>query len=79
MLKRLCDAGLYIRLSKCEFNAQHVSFVGFIVSPHRVEMEPDRIRTITKWPMPTSYCDIQVFLRFANILLQVYRELLEEY
>ncbi len=29
-------------------------------------MEKDRIATVEEWPMPDSYCDIQVFLGFAN-------------
>ncbi len=33
-------------------------------------MELDRIKTVTEWPMPTSYCNIQVFLGFVNFYRQ---------
>jgi hypothetical protein len=45
---------------------QHVSFVGFIVTPEWVEMEPDRVWTIAEWPEPVSHCDLQDFLGFAS-------------
>ncbi len=70
VLERLHDAGLYLKLSKREFNAQRVGFVGFIVTADGVEMELDCIQTITKWPMPASYRDIEVFLGFANFYHQ---------
>ncbi len=63
---KLQEAGLYLKLSKCEFNMQRISFVSFIITQGGVEMEPDRVRTIAEWPEPKSHCDIQVFLSFAN-------------
>lgn len=29
-------------------------------------MDPSRVSTIEEWPVPKSFCDIQVFLEFAN-------------
>ncbi len=66
VLSKLQEAGLYLKLSKCEFEMQRISFVGFTVTPEGVKMEPDRVRTIAEWPEPASHCDIQVFLGFAN-------------
>jgi hypothetical protein len=66
ILAKLQEAGLYLKLSKCKFKMQLISYVGFIVTPEGVEMEPDRVRMITEWPEPTSHRDIQVFLGFAN-------------
>jgi hypothetical protein len=64
--KRLCDKRLYLKFSKCEFNAKRIGFVGFIVTPEGVDIEPDHTKAITEWPMPASYCDIEVFLDFAK-------------
>jgi hypothetical protein len=66
VLAKLQEAGLYLKLSKCEFNMQRISFVGFIITPEGVKMEPDRERTIAEWPEHESHRDIQVFLGFAN-------------
>jgi hypothetical protein len=66
VLVRLQEAGLYLKLSKCKFEMQCISFVGFIVTLEGVEMEPDRVRTILEWPESASHRNIQVFLGFAN-------------
>ncbi len=66
VLAKLQEAGLYLKLSKCKFNMQRISFVSFIITLEGVEMEPDRVRTIAEWPEPESHRDIQVFLGFVN-------------
>jgi hypothetical protein len=66
VLKRLRNAGLCLKLSKCKINTKHIRFVSSIATSKGIKMEPDRIRTISEWPMPASYRDIQVFLEFAN-------------
>jgi hypothetical protein len=43
ILAKLQEAGLYQKLSKCEFQMQWISFVRFIMAPEGVEMEPDRV------------------------------------
>ncbi len=35
---KLQEAGLYFKLSKCEFNMQRISFVGFIITMEGIEM-----------------------------------------
>jgi hypothetical protein len=66
VLTRLREYGLTCKLSKCEFHATSTSFLGFIISPDGISMEPDRVAAITEWPIPTSVHDIQIFLGFAN-------------
>jgi hypothetical protein len=66
VLEALLQADLYLKLHKCEFNAQEIGFVGFIITLKEVDMEKDCIATIEEWPMPDSRRDIQVFLGFAN-------------
>jgi hypothetical protein len=66
VLSRLREYGLTCKLSKCEFHATSTSFLGFVISPDGVSMEPDRVDAITEWPIPTSVHDIQIFLGFAN-------------
>jgi hypothetical protein len=75
--ERLKAAGLFMKLSKCQFYAKRIGFVGFIITPDGVEMEPDRIRTISDWPAPQSHRDIQVFLGFANFYRRFIRNFLK--
>jgi hypothetical protein len=75
VLERLQEHELYVKLEKCEFHVQETRFLGFIISPNGVAMDPDRIKTIVDWPVPKSLYDIQVFLGFANF----YRRFIEGY
>ena len=38
-------------------------------------MDPERVSTIRKWPVPTTHRDMQVFLGFANF----YRRFIRQY
>jgi hypothetical protein len=44
----------------------HVEFLGFIVTPAGIVMDPVRVKAIEEWPELESYRDIQVFLGFVN-------------
>ena len=75
VLERLRIASLYVNLEKCEFHTKSVDFLGFVVTPAGVVMDPERVKTIAEWPAPLSYRDIQVFLGFANF----YRRFVSHY
>jgi hypothetical protein len=75
ILQKLLSAGLFVKLEKCEFHVQKVSFLGFIITPEGISMDPERILTIADWPVPESVLDIQVFLGFCNF----YRRFIEGY
>src|SRR5437667_3411044 len=73
--QRLQDAGLHLKLSKCEFHVQTVSFLGYIISPKGISTDPVKIDSILSWPTPTCVLDIQTFLGFANF----YRRFIRNY
>ena len=50
VLSQLREYGLTCNLRKCEFHASSLSFLGFVISPEGVSMDPDRIVAITEWP-----------------------------
>jgi hypothetical protein len=75
VLSLLREYGLTCKLSKCEFHVSSVSFLGFIISPDGISMEPDRVMAITEWPILISAHDVQIFLGFANF----YRRFIEGY
>ena len=75
ILERLRGAGLYAKPSKCAFYQKEVEFLGYILSPDGVSMDPKRVRTVEEWPKPQSYYDIQVFLGFCNF----YRRFIQGY
>ncbi|SOV09439.1 uncharacterized protein UDID_18602 [Ustilago sp. UG-2017a] len=57
---------LFAKLSKCEFHTKTVEFLGYIIKPTGIEMDPGKVRTVKEWPMLASIHDIQWFLGFAN-------------
>lgn len=75
ILQILLDHGLYVSLEKCKFHVQEVNFLGFLITPNGIAMEPERVATINEWPVPTSLLDIQVFLGFCNF----YRRFIKAY
>ncbi|KAJ1600992.1 hypothetical protein NDA14_005820 [Ustilago hordei] len=66
VLTRLRSNRLFAKLSKCEFHAKTVEFLGYIIKPTGIEMDPEKVHTVKEWPMPESIHDIQRFLGFAN-------------
>ena len=66
VLQLLSDAQLQVNLEKCEFGVEKVEFLGYIISPEGVSMDPAKVAVITSWAVPTCVRDIQVFLGFAN-------------
>uniref|UniRef100_A0A671VHH1 Uncharacterized protein n=2 Tax=Sparus aurata TaxID=8175 RepID=A0A671VHH1_SPAAU len=66
VLKRLLDNDLYVKAEKSVFHADTVSFLGFIVAPGRVQMDPAKVSAVADWPTPDSRKKVQQFLGFAN-------------
>src|SRR5437773_1056722 len=75
VLQKLLEHGLFVKLEKCQFSVQEISFLGFVISPQGISIDADRISTISEWPVPRSVTDIQVFLGFANF----YRRFIDGY
>ena len=52
-----------------------VKYLGFILSPNGLSMDPSKVSTILEWPEPRKVKDIQSFLGFANF----YRKFISDY
>ena len=48
------------------FHADTVSFLGFIVAPGSVQMDPAKVSTVPEWPIPDNRKKVQQFLGFVN-------------
>ncbi|XP_029114156.1 uncharacterized protein lrfn4b, partial [Scleropages formosus] len=66
VLQRLLQNRLYVKLEKCEFHKQKVSFLGFILTRDGIAMDPGKVQTIQQWPRPTTTKALQRFLGFSN-------------
>src|SRR6266478_6331703 len=66
VLRCLQKAGLYVNPKKCNFHMDTVEYLGFILTPTGLHMDPAKVATIQNWPEPRNICDVQSFLGFAN-------------
>jgi hypothetical protein len=49
VVRRLTEAGLQIDVHKCEFETTRTKYLGLIVSPGGIQMDPAKVKTIRDW------------------------------
>jgi transposase InsO family protein len=75
ILRTLRDNNLFCKPEKCQFEVEEVEYLGFIISPNGIGMDPGKLRAVAEWPTPRNLRDIQSFLGFANF----YRRFIQGY
>ena len=66
VFQRLRLAGLRLKPSKCAFFQRSVTYLGHVVSREGVSTDPEKVRKVASWPVPSSTKEIQSFLGFAS-------------
>jgi transposase InsO family protein len=74
VVKRLRDAGLQIDINKCEFETPRTKYLGLIITPEGLEMDPEKVAAIDNWLPPGGVKDLQKFLGFANFYRRFIRD-----
>ena len=74
VFKRLRDAGLTLKPSKCVFFQTKVSYLGHIISRDGVSTDPTKISQVEKWPIPQSAREVQQFLGLAGYYRRFVRD-----
>ncbi|KAH3764399.1 Transposon Ty3-I Gag-Pol polyprotein [Pelomyxa schiedti] len=62
VLVRLDRANLHIRLSKCDFAKVELQYLGHMVSPQGIRINPTLIQAVADFPKPQCVKDVQSFL-----------------
>ena len=75
VLKILMKHELYLKTEKCEFETQKLEYLGVIIRPDRIEMDPIKLTGIKAWPVPTSAKHVKQFMGFCNF----YRKFIKNY
>jgi len=70
----LRELGLYAKAEKCYFRVTEVGLIALVNRPDGIAMEWDSISTIEDSPTSDSVRDLQVLLRFTNVLWQLIRQ-----
>ena len=66
---------LYLKLQKCAFNVEEVEYLGMVITPGRIAMDPAKLAGIADWPVPLNMKQVRSFLGFANF----YRRFINRY
>jgi hypothetical protein len=66
VIKTLQDAKLLVEPEKCEFHKHEVVFLGHIIRPNEIAMEPCKVDAVREWPKPDNLKAVQAFVGFAN-------------
>ncbi|KAI7948528.1 hypothetical protein MJO29_010193 [Puccinia striiformis f. sp. tritici] len=66
ILTKLREYSLKASLKKCQFFQTQVQFLGFIISSQGLRMDPLKLDTILKWPVPETLKGLRRFLGFCN-------------
>jgi hypothetical protein len=58
--------GLTLKATKCEFHTHKMEYLGYIIAPEGISMDPKKVRVVEEWKEPTNVKGVQSFLGFAN-------------
>ena len=58
VLQRMKELDLYLKLEKCSFNVSEVEYLGMIVKPGSLAMDPVKVAGIADWPIPSTVKDV---------------------
>ena len=61
VLERLREEKLLINLKKCSFAKRELVYLGFVVSPEGLKMDPEKVKAILEWPTPRSATEMRSF------------------
>ena len=57
---------LYVNVKKCSFDVTELDFLGYILTPEGVKMDPAKVEPVKNWPAPKDVKGLQSFLGFSN-------------
>src|SRR6266511_98978 len=75
VLKALRQAGLKLKLEKCEFAKKQLKYLRFIVGKFSIKPDPEKVRAIVDQPAPTNQTQIRSFLG----MIRFFRNYIQEF
>uniref|UniRef100_A0A3B5QSD1 ribonuclease H n=1 Tax=Xiphophorus maculatus TaxID=8083 RepID=A0A3B5QSD1_XIPMA len=75
VFNRLKSAGLSLKLSKCQFCLTELTFLGYRVTPSIIHPDPDKVRAVTEFKVPTTIKKVRQFLGLTGY----YRRFVQDY
>lgn len=75
VLKLLLDHQLVAKRSKCQLGQTHIDYLGHMITPNGLAVDPTKIQVIQQWLPPTSTKVVRSFLGLASY----YRRFIKNY
>lgn len=72
LLRQHC---FYVRESKCVFGLEELSYLGHIILSQGIRPDPDKIKVVINWPVPTTIKQTRAFLGLTGY----YRKFIAQY
>ena len=66
VFKKLSDAGLKLKPSKCKFFQSSLTYLGHLISEEGIATDPSKIQAVKEWPVPESVSQVKSFLGFVG-------------
>jgi hypothetical protein len=66
VLRRLREAKLKLKPRKCRLLRKKVEFLGHIVTPEGVAVDPSKVSEVTDWPVPQRLREVRGFLGLCS-------------
>ena len=65
-LQILRDNHFYAKMSKCDLCKDRVEFLGHVITPDGVHVDPKKVEAVSLWPAPKNVSDLRSFLGLVN-------------
>ena len=75
VFKRLQDAGLKLKESKCDFFRSQIHYLGHMLLADGIQPLPEKLDSITNMPAPENQTEVKTVPRTSRVLPQVYTPL----
>ena len=66
VFERLRQAGLKLKPSKCFLLRPRVPYRGHVISAEGVSTDPEKVKAVQQWPVPSKVTDVRSFLGLAS-------------
>ncbi len=66
VLQKLLNAKLLVEPEKSLFYVQEITFLGFVIRPREIGIEPEKVAAVRDWPTPKTVKEVRSFIGFTN-------------